>query len=378
MDVNPEDLFARNYNELSSFRSTNDVLKSIKLAAILRQLILDSSPLLHVVNRKHRIKIKFSVDSTFRRYFKTDAFIKYTSTEIGDLKLVFSKNLKELDIANFLSLDILEIEGTNFTVREIIKFAANKAGGVHFDTNLDVRENELLTSLRKINAHSNEVISVLINAITDITLLALKDLKEKVLTLPDYSIFLAHYNQPEGRALFFNGNSVMQTENLNVVIEDGFGWFSEVKIIPQETKHRHYLYELVGAEKEGINFKIFIELNSDIGAEISLNGEDKLSVRVPSFTSHSQFNTYFSLSIILSLQSNEATFEIWTNKNLIDKSKIKFSSINKELFKQVIGANIEGKQTSKFYIKELIMLRSGLTDTNRNAVLNYLERKGRV
>lgn len=377
MKTSPEDLFTRRYNELQEYSGSADHYTNLKCSSILRQLLLDQTPLINLANRKTRLKIEFKVDNTFHQKLPLSSAILYTSTEVGNLVLKFSVNLKILKLDKFLSLQILEIENTKFTVKEVIKFASNKMGGIHLDASNEPNEKVLEASLEKLEKLNIPALAIAINSIAKIALISLRPLKNELTQLPDKSLFLALYDLENKGSLFFEGKKWMQTEHMNTNICNGFGWFGEIRIINQKFNGIRILYSLGSSQKDGFSFYVYLTKNSGIGCKAYINKTLKISTEIIDFAKSILFNTFFSLGCVFRVENNISSIEIFLNGILISSKNQAYTKLNTHIDRHVIGGDLTGRRTASFYIKELALLKDGLIDNNISLMNKYFERKYR-
>ena len=377
MITSPEDLFTHKYNELAEYSGSADHYTTLKCSSILRQLLLDQTPLIHSANKEIKLKIEFKVDNTFHQKLPLSSAILFTSTEIGNLVLKFSANLKSLKLDQFIGLPILEIDNSCFTVREIIKFASNKSGGIHYDPLVDADEKVLETSIEKLEKIKIPALAIAINAITQIVLIALRPLKNELTQLPDKSLFLALYDLEDKGSIFFEGKKWMQTENMNTNITNGFGWFGQVKITLQKYNGIRFLYSIGSKNKEGFNFSVYLTKNTGIGCKASINNTLSIYTEINDFAKFNLFNTFFSLGCIFRIENNISSIEIYLNGILISHRKQEYKKLFTHIDKHVIGGDLAGKRTATFYVKELALLKDGLIEGNIAILNKYFERKYR-
>jgi hypothetical protein len=103
----------------------------------LRQLLLD--PLIHQVNRQRRLKLRFVVGEFT---LKPDGYTRILSLEDGldpETRRPDTPR-KEVNLDGFLGHTILYLKGQPHSVSDVIKFAANVAGGVHRTENPEDRQ----------------------------------------------------------------------------------------------------------------------------------------------------------------------------------------------------------------------------------------------
>ena len=115
-----EESFVNALNDLREKVKSNDRYQLIKASGILRLLLLD--PLIHEVNRKHKIKIKFYLTSRNNR----------------------RTNAKSLTLDKFLATEWQANREHTYTIKEIIETSANHLGGVHVKEPKQKKEIDLI------------------------------------------------------------------------------------------------------------------------------------------------------------------------------------------------------------------------------------------
>jgi hypothetical protein len=128
-----EDLFLERYKQIERLLESPREIDLLDLAGILRQLMLDGTPLIHKVNR-FGLKLKFKV-GTFRQ--QPDQYTTFLILEDGldpDTRPPNSPT-KEVNLDGFLGHKIIATAGILHSVSDVIKLAAHVAGGVHHAEN---------------------------------------------------------------------------------------------------------------------------------------------------------------------------------------------------------------------------------------------------
>jgi len=148
--LTPEEVFKYRYERLSQILEGGQSAQLLDVAHILRQFLIDSPSIVDIVNRNHRVKIKFEV------FESADEKIERLRSITGDApSFVYSGTVlppfaprKSLNRESFLSFNILFLNGQHFTVRQVIKACANRMGGVHYSNpSSDDREESILRRL---------------------------------------------------------------------------------------------------------------------------------------------------------------------------------------------------------------------------------------
>lgn len=99
----------------------------IRAAGLLRQLLLDSSPLVHVVNRKYKLKITFETSD-----FNQQPPIKPSIHHINlDVSAFPGAKTIQVNLNHLLKAPVFENESVTASVHDLILACANAMGGIH-------------------------------------------------------------------------------------------------------------------------------------------------------------------------------------------------------------------------------------------------------
>jgi len=123
-----EEVFLNAYLDLQKKVNNPSKYDLLKASGLIRQMIIDGSPVVHIVNREYRLPIKFPVVID-----NQPVKVPGASHQIRNISPVFSSNeeLKTLKLDDFLSTIILKDNSHNFSVKDIVKICANVKGGIH-------------------------------------------------------------------------------------------------------------------------------------------------------------------------------------------------------------------------------------------------------
>jgi hypothetical protein len=152
----------------------------IRAAGLLRQLFIDSTPLVHVVNRTHRQKILFETLDYNLKLKLPLAPEAYAQDLDGSLfpgaKLITS------DLDNFLKVPCFEMSGVTATVRDLIRACANAKGGVHLGATRTVEEDLVMDWDRTFRLLGAEPSLRTIAGVCRVALRGLKPLVESIVS----------------------------------------------------------------------------------------------------------------------------------------------------------------------------------------------------
>lgn len=134
--------FLRFVLDLQARVSVKDRFNLLEASAILRRLLLDARPILHLVNREHRLKLRFP--------FIPERQLKDTGEgpvfQFMNLCPEFADpdEVQLLTLDAFLGTEVLRDQARTFTVRNVIDVCANLKGGIHFDEPVSQTDKSLI------------------------------------------------------------------------------------------------------------------------------------------------------------------------------------------------------------------------------------------
>jgi hypothetical protein len=146
----PKAIFKYKYERLQELLKGGPEVQLLDVAAILRHLLLDGEPLVDIVNREFRIPIRFKVFRSATEIYERDKLAGSTSTFVfvGNTRPPFAP-LREIKKDKFLNFDLYYLDGTKFTVKQVIRLCANELGGVHNQKDFSKSEEQMLRTLNK-------------------------------------------------------------------------------------------------------------------------------------------------------------------------------------------------------------------------------------
>ena len=125
MLISHEQLFLGTAQDLRTKIRTNTTYSLIRACGLCRHLLLDDQPLLHQVNKTHKLHIRFHI----KDYTNTPLSHDYkgsggrTILPLGDSKLV--------KLEEFLKTKVHYYSRNEFTVKDILNAACHYYGGIH-------------------------------------------------------------------------------------------------------------------------------------------------------------------------------------------------------------------------------------------------------
>lgn len=355
-------LFTRKYNDLHFLITNGTDYDLLKASGILRQFLIDPNSVIDTINREYKRKVEFKIDKSFDNHFIDDSRLLFHSSKIDGGDIVFSAKSKNVTKSEFLKSPILKNLQNSFMVIEIIKFLANKKGGVH----LDIVDSK--NDLEQIN------LKILLRTLKEIGLIVLEaflPLKEAIVKKPDNLPILGHYKSNIGFHYNFNGiNQFLSNGKINSNIQNGFSIFMELNIQSQPKVGKRVIFE-IGGNPLCFNFKITINREGNLECNAKLSSNRILKVNYPNYNSH--LNTWTSVYSKISFDCNMFTLELRLNKHLVSKISGKYKTKNSMLSEMSLGSNLKGKQNSAIKLSEMIILIDSIDEKTEIELLNYFE-----
>ncbi|MGN6804274.1 MAG: hypothetical protein ACTHJN_20420 [Ginsengibacter sp.] len=167
-----EELFVQTIADLRSKIRRNTTYSLIRGCGLCRQLLLDETPLVHLVNKKYRLPIRFHIKD------HKDATISTTYKGGGGRTILPIGESKFVTLEEFLKTIILHSGQNEFSVKEIINTACHYYGGIHA-FKPDIKQSSLIWLNRYYNTQTNTSFW-LMGTICKVILQAMKPLEKKI------------------------------------------------------------------------------------------------------------------------------------------------------------------------------------------------------
>ena len=149
----------------------------IRAAGLLRQLFLDSTPLVHSVNRNYHQKISFETIDYRPQFSKTpDAY----SVSL-DWSRYPSAKTKIINLDDFMKTPCFVTNGVTATVRDLIRACANSKGGIHLGKTKTIEEGIVIDWDDTIRLFGNEPSLQVLADVCRVSLIGLKPLVNAIL-----------------------------------------------------------------------------------------------------------------------------------------------------------------------------------------------------
>lgn len=128
-------LFLATVDDLSMRVDASDEYTLLMAAPLVRKLLADDHPLMHLVNREHRLSLRFEVtaEDDYTRLVLRDGPVFWAVMEGLSPRLGVRRraNTEELTLDQFLGHRIMRVRGEDFSVLDVVQTVAYALGAVH-------------------------------------------------------------------------------------------------------------------------------------------------------------------------------------------------------------------------------------------------------
>lgn len=184
-----DQLFLGIYRELEErTKAEPSEYNVLKIAGLLRQLLLDKHRLVDIVNSKTRLKkphldIKYEVmDKTPYQQMVEDLKPVFWTMQDGiyPKTALIAGRTKIVDRDGLLSYKVMSFAGSNVTVRDIIMYEAHVGGAIHAETPRETVEKAIHEIANSVNVGGYPPQTRQLLAIARVVLDGLRPLKEQI------------------------------------------------------------------------------------------------------------------------------------------------------------------------------------------------------
>ena len=220
------------WSDLSQFRTgarLTDPITAGEIALKLRRLLLDSNPLIHIVNRTKRLKIVIPIEQGSVEKISNSIYLmgSVKTNDVG--KIEHPNRIISKRIDQFLKFDILSIDRHSYSINSVITTVANNLGGVHFDVkNID---SKIKFDPKLPNNAAALILSIC--TIAKLVSIGLRELAESCSPFPPYDKCIGHYSAEPG-VIDFEPNQFLSTSYDGKLPETrSFAIFAVLEMKPQ-------------------------------------------------------------------------------------------------------------------------------------------------
>lgn len=183
--LDARDLFLRKLADLESILLGPDQYDYLRAAAILRSFLLDSNRLIDSANQAYKLPIRYRARDVSRDLglqLKIRDGVSILSVQDGLYPATAHNThfVGDFTRDQFLNLFVGRVDGQNITVKDVILYAANKLGGVHFDERGSTKEMALRNSCNRFTLGNMTVHVRQIGGIARVVIEATRELRQRI------------------------------------------------------------------------------------------------------------------------------------------------------------------------------------------------------
>lgn len=367
-----QQLFVRRYDELMDGLSARDEFEIIKLAAGLRQLLLDQAPLVHQANTEHKIKLRFRVNNVGDSLdLPVRPDIDFHARGLDPSFIQVPRGTRDLKLAQFLATTVLETPDLKVTVADLIRYGANKAGGVHLDSRRESNEAKLDETFGRLAALGASPLAISVTTITRITLAALKPLRDLLVQLPASLPLLAHYRLNRGESIRSDGRTQFLETNFTKAFVGDFSWNGVIRVMQQPVPGRRTLYEIGHSTQSMPRLSLGIDDTGAFRVEAALDENVTLAASVANFVRSRLFDRFCYVAADLSTGSDGSCLSVFLNNHLISKQQDQQAREKFSATRHTIGCRLDGTDCAAFEMREIVLADRCPSARERAELANY-------
>jgi hypothetical protein len=139
-----EQFFLRTVYDLSKRFNNTDNYETLKIAGLLRLLLLDNPCLIDTVNKKYRLRLEYNPADSRLKTHSPSKHIELFVTTSSLYSFRDGDGFAPAKVRNaFLKVPCAAVGGQIITIEDVILYCAHKAGGVHYDQSLPNKPGQL-------------------------------------------------------------------------------------------------------------------------------------------------------------------------------------------------------------------------------------------
>jgi hypothetical protein len=181
--TNQEKIFLNIISELKKRYENQTEYDILKASGLIRQLLVDSNPIIEQVNRKYKLKITYRVQERIKLPFERFNEDGTAWKPLYGIVFITPQENSPVELLNrddFFKYELLSYHNEMINVLEVIKICANKYGGIHYDEKRNLKESSIDVTHKAFSFNNSSSVIRSMYSITGICLEALNPLAEKV------------------------------------------------------------------------------------------------------------------------------------------------------------------------------------------------------
>jgi hypothetical protein len=178
--MDADTLFLEKCRRVASLLASDSEIELLELSGLIRQLLIDDHPLVGIVNRRpDRVKLVFRVGAFTSKPDKYTAFLSLEDG-IDREKRDSPLPIVALSQGDFLKHPVIYSHPFAVTIQQVVLYAANVAGGIHYDPIPKKKHAVMARLTRKVQSRGLPLGIVMLKDIAAVMLRGLEPLIKKV------------------------------------------------------------------------------------------------------------------------------------------------------------------------------------------------------
>ena len=368
-----DELFVERLHQLARGVHQQDSLDVLPVAAALRQLLLDESPLVHQVNRLARVRLRFRVNKQpDNTPGVPEPAISFPGHGMDPNTVQFQTGTQELTLDEFLRHPVVTTKWGDVSVHELIDYLCHKAGAVHHDTKRSSEDVGLETVFAAMDQFGLQPMVIAMEAIARDVLVALAPLRDAVWRPPAELPLFSHYRQLPGGKLWVPGDGRYLSTGLSYSLKQGFTFAAALDLMPSGGEGERYLYELGVPGQKAPRLSLVHQSPSSLSFRFRATEEHELSIGLPPQAVRVFQERGAVLIAEAQFEPSDVTLTLSVGAVRVMRESMKAVIDAQPLTLQTLGASLEGTGHLAASIGELVLVERPLTDVERAALARYL------
>jgi hypothetical protein len=363
------ELFVERLNQLAGGVEQADRLDVLPVALALRQLLLDSEPLIHQVNRPPvALRIRFCVNKDSSTPGLPKPVFSFPGLAMDPNSFVSTAGTEDLNLDQFLRHRVVTADWGDVTVHDLIDYLCHRAGAVHFVA--DQSRGEII--VRQLDSYGWTMVSNATMAVVRVVLIALTPLRDAVWRPPDTLPLFGGYGKRPGGWLWVRGNEAYNRTVLQDSLGGGFTFAAALELGEDQGPGEHCLYEIGTPGRIASRFAMIHHSPDSFGCRFRLDDENVISVDVPRTSLRARMTTGGVVIAELTLEPGSTKLTLSVDGQTVGSAALSMDVRSRDVTLQTLGANLEGANPCTAAIGELLLIERGLTTAERWDLTRYL------
>ena len=369
-----EELFVEHLNILAQGVHQQDKLDALPIAAALRQLLLDASPLIHQVNRKTRLRLRFRVNRQPANTLGIPApIIELSGHALDPNTIQFQTGTEDLSLEEFLRFPVAKTKWGDVSVHELVDYLCHKAGAVHRDRARTLDDQGLEAVFGALEGIQIQPLVSVMEAIVRVVLVALLPLRDAVWRPPKSLPIFAHYRQPPGRRGMLAADGGHLVSNLDYRFRNGFA-VAAVLTVPRATGEQdRYVYEIGTPRVSAPRVSLLITASGQFVFRVRPSDSHEIAVSLPHAVLQKLMRNGLTLIAEVRFEPQPLVVSLFDGARKVAEESARMPLQPASIQLQTLGASLEGEGRCAIVFHDLVLIESTLTTEERAGLTRFLE-----